>query len=208
MAVRAQDSSDVLVLPAQAVGGAPIAAPALLLGQIEGREAAAQAEEAPTTAAAAAPAGDTYGPTPLNDVKILQKWLFGENEKPPINVSGWVDMDYTYRSTGKGENNIAPVQNRFGDEFLCRELGLYLSKPLDPKELSWGFNAILLGGSDAAFLNPTAGWFKNDNPRFGVSFTDLNLTAHLPILTDGGVDIKAGRQTTVLGPMGAIAWQR
>ena len=34
------------------------------------------------------------------------------------------------------------------------------------------------------------------------------MTAHLPILTDGGVDIKAGRQTTVLGPMGALPWQR
>jgi hypothetical protein len=39
-------------------------------------------------------------------------------------------------------------------------------------------------------------------------FTDLNLTMHLPILTEGGVDIKAGRQTTILGPMGALAWQR
>ena len=29
----------------------------------------------------------------------------------------------------------------------------------------------------------------------------------MPILTDGGVDVKAGRQTTVLGPMGALPWQ-
>jgi hypothetical protein len=39
-------------------------------------------------------------------------------------------------------------------------------------------------------------------------FTDINLTAHLPILTEGGVDIKAGRQTSVLGPMGGLGWQR
>src|SRR5207247_179374 len=45
-------------------------------------------------------------------------------------------------------------------------------------------------------------------PRFGSQWTDLNLTAHLPILTEGGVDIKAGRQTTILGPMGSLPWQR
>ena len=98
--------------------------------------------------------------------------------------------------------------NRFGDEFLIRQIGLYITKPLDPKELSWGFNAIFIGGPDASFLTPTAGGWKNTNPRWGTDFTDLNLTAHLPILTEGGVDIKAGRQTTVLGPMGALPWQR
>src|SRR5208283_491764 len=119
-----------------------------------------------------------------------------------------IDMDYTWRSTSPGINNIAPVENRFGDELLNREIGLVLSKPLDPKECSWGFNAILLAGADAAFLSPIGGWFRQTNERYGIDFTDLNLTAHLPFLTEGGIDIKAGRQTTCLGPMGAIAWQR
>jgi len=67
---------------------------------------------------------------------------------------------------------------------------------------------IFIGGADASFLTPTAGGWANTNPRFGSSFTDLNVTAHLPILTEGGVDVKAGRQTTCLGPMGALPWQR
>ncbi len=160
------------------------------------------------TEAGTPPAEGALGPTPLPDVKILQKLIFGDKEKPCINISGWLDMDYTYRSTGRGENNVAPVMNRFGDEFLLREMGLFISKPLDPKEWSWGFNIIYFGGSDASFIQPTAGWPAQTNPRFGQDFTDLNLTAHLPILTEGGVDLKAGRQTTVLGPMGALSWQR
>ena len=98
--------------------------------------------------------------------------------------------------------------NRFGDEALARSIGLYISKPLDPKDWSWGFNAIFIGGADAAFLGPTAGGWANTNPRFGSQFTDLNLTAHLPILTEGGVDVKAGRQSTVLGSMAALPWGR
>ncbi len=148
------------------------------------------------------------GPTPLLDVKILQDLLFGDNPKPWLHIAGWIDADYTYRSTGSGLNRTAPEMNRFGNEFLNRSDGLYLWKALDPTCWSWGFNAIFIAGADASFIGPTAGGWRNTDPRFGTSFTDLNLTAHLPILTDGGVDIKAGRQTTQLGPMGALPWQR
>jgi hypothetical protein len=149
------------------------------------------------------------GPTPLPSVGILNDLIYGDRAKDAkIKFAGWMDFDYTYRSTGSGENNVAPVMNRFGDEFLVRQLGIYIYKPLDPKCWSWGFNAIFIAGADAAFLTPTAGGWQNTDPRFGASFTDLNVTAHLPILTEGGVDVKAGRQTTVLGPMGALPWQR
>jgi hypothetical protein len=149
------------------------------------------------------------GPTPLGKVGILQHLIYGDDaDKAKIKFSGWLDFDYTFRSTSPGINNIAPVMNRFGDEALARQLGIYITKPLDPKDWSWGFNSIFIGGSDASFLGPTAGGWANTNPRFGAQFTDLNLTAHLPILTEGGVDVKAGRQTTVLGPMGALPWQR
>jgi hypothetical protein len=154
------------------------------------------------------PAPPALGPTPLLDVKILQGLVTGDDPNPWLHMAGWADFDYTYRSTGKGINNVAPVMNRFGDEFLTRQLGLYLFKPLDEKTWSWGFNSIFIGGADASFLTPIGGGYKNTNPRFGSDFTDLNVTAHLPVLTDGGIDVKAGRQTTVLGPMGALPWQR
>ena len=70
---------------------------------------------------AAAPASAPLGPTPLQKVNILQGLLFGDDEKAPIHVSGWMDFDYTYRSTGHGRNDIAPVMNRFGDEALIRQ---------------------------------------------------------------------------------------
>jgi hypothetical protein len=154
------------------------------------------------------PEAPKYGPTPLPEVGILQNLIFGENSDSKVKIASWMDFDYTYRSTGSGINNIAPVMNRFGDEALVRSLGLYIYKPLDEKNWSWGFNSIFIGGSDASFLGPTAGGWANPNPRFGSQFTDLNLTAHMPILTEGGVDVKVGRQSTVFGPMGALPWAR
>ena len=151
----------------------------------------------------------SLGPTPFPSVKILQNAIFGQDNKDaPFQIGGWVDLDYTYRSTGSGRNDRAPVMNRFGNEFLARQIGLMITKPLEKEGFSWGYNIIALAGADGSFLQPTKGFGNQTNDRFGFTFTDLNLTAHLPILTEGGVDVKAGRQTTILGPMGAIAWQR
>ena len=136
-----------------------------------------------------------------------------DNTCAPVKLGAWADFSYNYRSTGPGTNlgyrGRAPVMDVFGDEPVVQQLGLMISKPLDKECWSWGFNIIRgFGGADATFLTPTRGWYRQTNERMGFDFTDLNLTAHLPILTDGGVDIKAGRQTTILGPMGALSWQR
>src|SRR5262249_49913905 len=43
------------------------------------------------------------------------------------------------------------------------------------------------------------------NPRFGQDFRDLYLSAHLPILTEGGVNVKVGRMNTIIGWNGFLA---
>ena len=90
----------------------------------------------------AAPAPDApLGPTPLLAVGILQKMIFGDDDKAKLKIAGWLDADYTFRSTGHGVNGIAPVMNRFGDEPLLRQLGVLISRPLDPTCWSWGFRS-------------------------------------------------------------------
>ena len=155
-----------------------------------------------------ATSGASFGPYDPSKGLFLQDAVFGDPKDTKYRIYGWYDGDYTYRSTGTGINNIAPVMNRFGDEYLNRSIGIAISKELDNKCWDWGFNAIFIGGADASFLGPTAGGWANTDPRFGSQFTDLNATFHLPILTDGGVDLKIGRQTTCLGPQGALPFQR
>lgn len=210
-------------LPAPATPNLGARATPLMVAQEPGRPGIGEAAtEAPLGGAIGSPGvGDEgggvegrtnqpspYGPTPLAKVGTLQELIFGDRANDvKTKIAAWADFDYTFRSTGPGVNNIAPVMNRFGDEFLVRTLGIYISRGLD-KDWSWGYNVIFIGGADAFFLQPIGGGWTQTNPRFGSSFTDLNFTFHMPILTEGGVDVKAGRQTTVLGPMGALPWQR
>ncbi len=156
----------------------------------------------------AAPAEEPpLGPTLPEDVKLLQHALFGEAHdecKTGLRLFGWIDAGYTYASSGSGLLPVEPRENRFGNELLLNEAALVLEKPLDPNQLSFGFNATFYAGADAALLLPEGG-FTTTNPRFGADFRQLYVSAHLPVLTDGGVDIKAGRMGTIIGYESALA---
>src|SRR5260370_9943431 len=122
-----------LVLPGQTVtyqDAVPAPKPAL--------EMNAPASEAP------APAEEKLGPTLPEDVKLLQHFVFGEAHdecKTGLRLFAWIDAGFTYASTGPGPLTVETRENRFGNEFLLNEAAIVLEKPLDAKELSWGFTA-------------------------------------------------------------------
>lgn len=159
------------------------------------------------------------GPTPVQDVQLFQDLLrrlchqaeednpaTGKPKPPPLRIFGWVDMGYTASTSGRGPLAVEPKPNRFGNEFTLNQLALTIEKPLDPKELSWGFVIRPYAGSDAALLTPIQGAIvQSRDSRFGVDFRDLYLQAHLPILTEGGVDIEAGQHYPLIGYQSAMA---
>src|SRR5207302_6738978 len=108
-------------------------------------------------------------------------------------------------SNGHGILPVETRENRFGNEFLFNQIAVVIERTLDPENLSFGFRIEPYGGADAALLNPLGSVEKHPDPRFGFDFRQLYLSAHLPILTDGGVDIKAGRMYTVIGYESAMA---
>ena len=146
------------------------------------------------------------GPTLPEDVKLFEN-IFGDWHRgcgPSCRLYGWLDAGYTYASTGHGLLTVEPRENRFGNEFLLNQAAIVLDKPLDPNQLSFGFNATFYAGADAALLRPEGG-FTTTDPRFGADFRQLYVSAHLPVLTEGGVDVRAGRMGTIIGYESALA---
>ena len=148
------------------------------------------------------------GPTPVSQVRILMDTLGFANlvGDSGIRTFGWVEGGYTGASTGAGLLSVQPRQNRFGNEFLLNQIGFVIQKPLKQDQFDIGFNMRYFAGADAALGAPKGGI---DNPptnaHFGQDFRDLYLSAHLPILTDGGVDVKVGRMNTIIGYNGFLA---
>ena len=158
--------------------------------------------------ASPSPAGPKLGPTPVSDVRFLMdnlglaRLLDGYG----IRTFGWVEGGYTYSSGGPGIMSIETRQNRYGDEFLLNQIGLVIQKPLKQDQFDIGFDVRYFAGADAALGAAKGGIdFPPDNPRFGQDFRDLDLTAHLPIFTDGGMDVKIGRMNTIIGYNGFLS---
>ena len=153
--------------------------------------------------------GPRWGPTPVDQVGFLKTLLSGVPAVADgkIRTFGWLEGGYTGASfPGHGILNIQPRLNRFGNEFTVNQLALVVQKPLAQDRLDWGFNIRYYAGSDAALGQPRGGIDDPPgNDHFSQDFRDLYLSAHLPILTDGGVNIKVGRQNSIIGWNGWLA---
>ena len=149
----------------------------------------------------------TLGPHPVSDVGFLMndlgmKNLFGDSG---IRTFGWFETGYSGASPGPGQLSVQPRQNRFGNELLVDQIGLVVQKPLKQDQFDLGFNIRYFAGADAALGQPKGGIGNADNTRFSQDFRDLNVSAHLPILTEKGMDVKIGRMNTIIGYNGFLS---
>lgn len=170
-------------------------------------ESASRQEELSTTdtpvGSEQAPA---LGPTPPQDVKLFMDntGLGAFLQSRGARLYGWLDMGYTPSSSGSGLMFVEPRENRFGNQFLVNQIAIDLEHPLKTDAFSLGYNVLFYAGADAALLRPRGG-FTTTDPRFGADFRELYGAAHLPILSEGGVDLKIGRQGTIIGYASAMA---
>ena len=148
------------------------------------------------------------GPTPVSEVGFLMDDLgLGRILEPRgIRTFGWVEGGYTYASSGSGPLSVQPRQNRFGNEFLVNQIGLVVQKPLRQDQFDIGWNVRYFAGADAALGQPGGGIDDPPgNDRFSHDFRDLYVSAHVPILTEGGMNVKVGRMNTIIGYNGFLA---
>ena len=88
------------------------------------------------------------------------------------------------------------------NQVQLNQLLLTANKPLDPKnsDYQWGFKIQFMYGSDARytqFLGELNRVIPDQRNQFDV--VEANVLAHLPWLTDGGIDLKVGQYPTPLG---------
>jgi hypothetical protein len=144
------------------------------------------------------------GPALPEDIDLLGK-SFRSNSltewaaEHQLRFFGWANGGYTQASTGEGVLAIEPRANRFGDGWELNQAAFVLEKTLVPEAWSWGFRSEFYMGGDAALLHPLNGIGPSQTPRFGYDFRQAFFSIHAPILTEGGVDFKFGRQYTPLG---------
>jgi hypothetical protein len=122
----------------------------------------------------------------------------------------WIDgIHLSAQIEGGITGNPAAPKNNFGQLFtdkpntvLLNQLLLTANKPLDPKAagFDWGFKLQGMYGSDARYTQ-FLGELNRVNPqdRNQLDIVEANVQFHLPVLFEGGVDLKAGQYVTPIG---------
>jgi len=133
---------------------------------------------------------------------LLSKALGREDS--PVKIYGWLQNSYTGNTNGKppsGEN-FGVFPNHRANEWQGNQYYLIVENPLEQNdEVNFGFRADNLYGNDWQF-SKSYGFADNAfklNSFSGYDLPQIYGEVHLPILTEGGIDLKGGRFYTLAG---------
>ena len=129
----------------------------------------------------------------------------------PAAPAAWTDtLKFSgYLEAGITGNFDAPSDGiNFGHLFtdranspLLNQFSLIAERPLDPKATGYDFGFRLQGmyGSDARFTHFLGELDRTVKSREQFDIVEANVQAHLPVLTEGGIDVKLGQYVTLEG---------
>jgi Putative beta-barrel porin-2, OmpL-like. bbp2 len=135
-------------------------------------------------------------PTPL--MKFLGM------EDSPVKIYGWIQNSFTGNANGRppSGSNFGVNPNNRANQWMGNQYYLIFEKPLEQNdEVNFGFRVDNLFGNDWQF-NFMQGLFNGAFPLNwfpGFDLAQMYGEVHLPILTEGGFDIKGGRWYTLMG---------
>ena len=173
-------------------GASTVAPPGDVPGTADGAAAIGE-----TNAAAADPAG-----TEAPETTLLMRFLGMEDSK--YKIYGWIQNSFTGNANGLPRNgqNFGVNPNYKANQWMGNQYYLIFEKPLEQNdEVNFGFRVDNLFGNDWTF-NHARGLLDTQTRAglfYGYDLAQAYAQVHLPVLTEGGVDIKGGRFYTIAG---------
>ena len=118
----------------------------------------------------------------------------------PYKYSALIDGGF-YGNTNSGSVNAGQLFTDKHDQVVLNQFLLTGQRDLDPKAegFDWGFKAQGMYGADARYTHFIGMFDHNMTDRNQFDITEANLLAHLPVLTEGGIDAKVGAYSTPMG---------
>jgi len=143
-------------------------------------------------------------PAPAADAPPPGYWING------IHLSAQIQGGFTINpATPDSGVNFGRLYDDRANQSMLNQVLLTANKPLDPKAtgFDWGFKVQAMYGSDARFIHTLGIFDASGKPgdtkpyqyRNQFDIVEANALLHLPFLTEGGIDVKAGIYPTPLG---------
>ena len=119
-----------------------------------------------------------------------------------FSIYGWVEAGATLNSKQPNDRqNFGRLFDDRANELMLNQVVLTAEKTLAPKagESDWGFKLQGMFGSDARFIHSLGLLDNASNKILQPDIVEAYFSYHLPVLSAGGIDVKAGKFVTLEG---------
>lgn len=160
------------------------------------QEAPVPATPGPTAPATSAPTNQAPAAPPPAASATPTSW------QDTIKLSAQFDLGATINPSSPSNGlNFGQLFTDRSNQVLLNQVLLTAQRPLDPKATGYdfGFKLQALYGTDARFTQFMGEFNSTFASRYQLAIIEANLQAHLPWLTEGGIDVKAGQFASPLG---------
>jgi hypothetical protein len=117
-------------------------------------------------------------------------------------ISGWIETSFTANFDSPRDNqNFGRLFDDRSNELVVTQAVVNFERAVtkEPK-FDWGFKLQLMFGTDARYLHSLGMRFHQaENGQYQGDIPEVFLGLHIPVLTDGGVDVKVGKFVTLVG---------
>jgi len=131
-----------------------------------------------------------------------KKFVEKEEAKSRLSIYGWVETGFTGNvDSPKDNQNFGRLFDDRSNEFVMNQAVITAERVLDPKVgVDWGFKLQLLFGMDARYIH-SLGLLAHTRASslYQPDVPEAYLSLHLPLLTEGGIDVKVGKFVTLEG---------
>lgn len=140
-------------------------------------------------------------PIAAEDEHLINRWLGMEDS--PVRIYGWIQNSFTGNPADPRNGlNFGVNPNDLANQWMGNQYYLIVEKPARRADrIDFGFRFDNLLGNDWQF-NHMHGLFDNAfrlNSFAGYDPAQFYGEVHLPILTEGGLDVRGGRWYTIAG---------
>jgi Putative beta-barrel porin-2, OmpL-like. bbp2 len=139
--------------------------------------------------------------TPVEEA-AKDKILKQEEAKSRLAIYGWVESGFTGNVDSPNDNqNFGRLFDDRSNEFVMNQAVITAERALDPKVgFDWGFKLQLMFGADARYIH-SLGLLDHaiGSSLYQPDIPEAYLSLHLPLVTDGGIDVKLGKFVTLEG---------
>jgi hypothetical protein len=131
-----------------------------------------------------------------------KKFVEKQEAKSRLAIYGWIETGLTGNVDAPKDNqNFGRLFDDRSNELVMNQAVITAERALDPKiGFDWGFKLQFLFGTDAHFIH-SLGLLDHTMGRslYQPDIPEAYLSLHLPIFTEGGVDLKIGKFVTLEG---------